>query len=60
MQKLIRAMMAGMMLAGFSIGLGGCTDESGVKTETKIKRPGGTTTMTDKGDRQDRRATTHQ
>jgi hypothetical protein len=48
MQKIIRATMAGMMLAGFGIGLAGCADESGVKTETQIKGPGGTSTVTDK------------
>jgi hypothetical protein len=43
-------MMAGMLLAGFSIGLAGCADESGVKTQTEIKGPGGTTTVTEKQD----------
>jgi hypothetical protein len=48
MQKLTRALMAGMVLAGFGLGLAGCADESGVKTETQVKGPGGTTTVTDK------------
>jgi hypothetical protein len=48
MQKLIRAAMAGMMLAGFGIGLAGCNDESSVKTETQVKGPGGTRTVTEK------------
>jgi hypothetical protein len=49
MRKLIRAAMAGTMLAGLGIGLAGCTsEESGVKTETQIKGPGGTTTLTEK------------
>jgi hypothetical protein len=48
MQKLIRAMMAAMLLAGFSIGLAGCAEESGVTTKTEAKGPGGTTTITDK------------
>jgi hypothetical protein len=48
MQKLIRAMMAGLLLAGFSIGLAGCGEESGVTAKTEIKGPGGTTTITDK------------
>jgi hypothetical protein len=48
MQKLIRVTMAGLLLAGSSIGLVGCGEESGVKTETQIKGPGGTTTVTDK------------
>jgi len=47
MQKLIRAMLAGVMLAGFGIGLAGCADESGTKTETVTKGPGGTATRTD-------------
>jgi len=40
--------MAAMLLAGFSIGLTGCADESSVKTETQIKTPSGTKTITDK------------
>jgi hypothetical protein len=48
MQKFIRATMAGLMLAGSSIGLAGCGEESSVKTETQIKGPGGTATITDK------------
>jgi hypothetical protein len=48
MQKLIRAMMAAMLLAGFSIGLAGCAEQSGVETKTELKGPGGTTTITDK------------
>jgi hypothetical protein len=46
MQKLIRAIMAATLLAGFSIGLAGCADESGVKSQTEIKGPGGTATVT--------------
>jgi hypothetical protein len=48
MQKLIRVTMAGLMLAGSSIGLVGCGDEkeSSVKTETTTKGPGGTNTST--------------
>jgi hypothetical protein len=49
MRKLIRAVLAGTMLAGFGIGLAGCTsEETGVKTETQIKGSGGTTTVTEK------------
>jgi hypothetical protein len=47
MQKLIRAMLAGMLLSGLSIGLTGCADESSVKTVTEVKGPGGTATRTD-------------
>jgi hypothetical protein len=47
MQKLIRATIAGLMLAGLSMGLAGCADESGVKTVTESKGPGGTVTRTD-------------
>ncbi len=48
MKKLNRAMMAGMLLGGLSLGLAGCADESSVKSETQTKGPGGTTTVTDK------------
>ena len=48
MQKFIRAMTAGMLLAGFSIGLAGCGEETSVKKETEIKGPGGSATITDK------------
>ena len=48
MKKLIGLTIAGLMLAGFTIGLAGCADETGVKTETQIKGSGGTTTVTDK------------
>jgi hypothetical protein len=48
MQKLINVALAGVMLAGFTIGLAGCGEETGVKSETTVKGPGGTTTVTDK------------
>jgi hypothetical protein len=46
MRKLLATMLAGAMLAGLSIGMVGCTEESGVKEQTTIKGPSGTTTET--------------
>ena len=43
MRKAISALLAPAVLCGFTIVLSGCTDESGVKTETTIKTPEGTT-----------------
>jgi len=44
MRKSISAFLAGVMLFGFTIVLTGCTEESGVKTDTKITAPDGSTT----------------
>jgi hypothetical protein len=46
MRKLIRATLAGVILAGFSMGLAGCSEESSIKQQTTSKSPGGTTTET--------------
>jgi hypothetical protein len=46
MRKLIRATLAGVIVAGLSIGLAGCSEESSVKQQTTSKSPGGTTTET--------------
>jgi hypothetical protein len=35
-------------LTGFGIGLAGCTDESSSKSQTEVKTPGGTSTVTEK------------
>jgi hypothetical protein len=48
MRKLFGAAVAGVILAGGSLALVGCTDETGSKTETQVKGPGGTTTVIDK------------
>jgi hypothetical protein len=48
MRKLISATLAGVMLAGLSIGTVGCTEESSVTKETEIKGPGGTAKETAK------------
>lgn len=48
MRKLSNATMVGVVLAGFGIGLSGCSDESSEKKETVIKTPGGTSTVTEK------------
>jgi hypothetical protein len=46
MRKLMTTMLGCAMLAGLTIGMVGCTDETGVKEEVKIKSPNGTTTET--------------
>jgi hypothetical protein len=46
MRKLMTTMLAGAILAGFTFGMVGCTEETGTKDEVKIKTPGGTTTET--------------
>jgi hypothetical protein len=46
MSRLIRATLAGAILAGLSMGLVGCTEESSIKEQTTSKAPGGTTTET--------------
>jgi hypothetical protein len=44
MRKSISTLLAGVMLFGFSVVLTGCTEESGVKSDTKITAPDGSTT----------------
>jgi hypothetical protein len=44
MRKSISAVLAGFVLFGFTMVLPGCTEESGVKTETKLTAPDGSTT----------------
>jgi hypothetical protein len=44
MRKSISALLAGVMLCGLPLVLTGCTEESGVKTDTKITAPDGSTT----------------
>jgi len=44
MRKSISAILAGVMLFGFTIVLTGCTEESGVKSDTKITSPDGSST----------------
>jgi len=44
MRKLITTTLAGAMLGGLTFGMVGCTEETGVKEEVKIKGPNGTTT----------------
>ena len=46
--KAIRTLAAGMILTGFGVALTGCTDESSSKTQTEVKTPGGTATITEK------------
>jgi hypothetical protein len=44
MRKYISTLLAGIVLCGFGVGLTGCTEESGVKTDTTIKAPDGSST----------------
>jgi hypothetical protein len=44
MRKLINTLMAGLILTGLSVGMTGCSEESGVKETTKITKPDGSTT----------------
>jgi hypothetical protein len=44
MRKAITALLAPAILCGFTIVFSGCTEESGVKTDTTVKGPNGTTT----------------
>ena len=46
MRKLMTPMLAGAILGGLTIGMVGCTEETGTKEEVKIKAPGGTATET--------------
>lgn len=48
MRKYISTFLAGVMLCAFSVVLSGCTEESGVKTETKITAPDGSKTTESK------------
>jgi len=47
MRKLISATMAGVLLAGSSMALVGCSDETSEKKQTTIKTPSGTTKVTE-------------
>jgi hypothetical protein len=47
MPKTIRAALVGLVLTGLGIGLAGCNEESGEKSQTTIKSPGGTRTITE-------------
>jgi hypothetical protein len=44
MRKYISTFVAGIMLCGSGVIMTGCTDESGVKTDTTIKAPDGSQT----------------
>jgi len=46
MRKLISATLTGVILAGFGIGVTGCSDETSTKEEVKITTPGGTSKET--------------
>ena len=46
MRKLMTTTLTGAILAGFSMGMVGCTEETGTKEEVKIKTQGGTATET--------------
>jgi hypothetical protein len=44
----IRTFLAGLIVTGFAVGMAGCSDESSSKTQTEVKTPGGTATITEK------------
>ncbi len=44
MRKILTAFLAPAVLCGFTLVLSGCTEEAGVKTDTTIKAPDGSTT----------------
>jgi hypothetical protein len=44
MRKFISTFLAGVVLCGFTVLLPGCTEESGVKSDTKITSPDGSST----------------
>jgi hypothetical protein len=44
MRKVLVALLAPAVLCGFTIVLSGCNEESGVKSDTKITSPDGSTT----------------
>jgi hypothetical protein len=46
MRKLMTTMLAGAMLGGLTIGMVGCTEETGSKETITTKAPGGTATET--------------
>ena len=46
MQKQIMTALASTVLTGLTIGMVGCTDETGTREEVKIKTPTGTATET--------------
>jgi hypothetical protein len=46
MRNVLRTMLASAMLAGLTIGMVGCGEETGTREEVKIKTPTGTATET--------------
>jgi hypothetical protein len=46
MRKLMTAMLAGAILGGLTIGMVGCTEETGKTEKVEIKTPDGKTTET--------------
>jgi len=46
MRKWISGITMGVVLAGFGIGIPGCSDEASEKAQVTTKGPGGTTTQT--------------
>jgi hypothetical protein len=44
MRKLMTTMLGAAILAGLTIGMVGCTEETGTKEKVEIKTPGGTAT----------------
>jgi hypothetical protein len=46
MRKVVSTTLAGALLIGLGVGMVGCTEETGVKEETKLTTPTGTRTET--------------
>ena len=46
MRKVVSTTLAGALLFGLSVGMVGCSEETGSKVEVKETTPGGTTTET--------------
>jgi len=46
--KAIRTLGASVIVTGFALGLAGCGEESSTKSQTEVKTPGGTATVTEK------------
>jgi hypothetical protein len=47
MRKLISLTMMGVLALGLGIGIAGCSEEAGTKTQTTTTSPGGTTKVTE-------------
>ena len=48
MKKAIRILGVSLIVTGFALGMTGCGEESSTKSQTEVKTPGGTATVTEK------------